>query len=137
MIRQLSIFLENKVGMLSKFFGVMSRCGYVAKGISVADTTDFGILRVIVEDPEKAVKEFRDNGYSASVTNVVGVCLKDDVKLDEIFSAITEANISIEYLYTLMREEMTIVMKVSDSLKAENILKEKGLNPVSEEEIWG
>lgn len=136
MVRQLSIFLENKVGMLSKFADVMNISNFETKGVSVADTTDFGILRAIVLKPEEAVSRFRENGFTASLTNVLAVQPKNNLELEEVFDTLTESNISIEYLYTIMADALTVIIKVGDVQKAEITLGEKGIRLLSEDDIW-
>ena len=137
MVRQLSIFLENKVGMLKEFAEIMRIHGFKTKGVSIADTTDFGILRLIVDDPDKAVETFRANGFTASLAKVVAFRVKDNSDYGKIFGLFAENGISIEYMYTISGKDNIIVLRVDDISKADCILKDKEISSLEESEIWG
>ena len=138
-IRQVTAFLENKVGMLQKFAAVMEAAGFGVVGMCVADTTDFGILRVITPKPQECVAHLRASGFTANTTSVIAVALNEyDRGMEAIFDALTQNNISIEYLYSLARrvnKNAVVIFKVSDIHLACQALGAKGVKLLSEEEL--
>ncbi|QIR77105.1 ACT domain-containing protein [Sulfurospirillum diekertiae] len=100
-IKQLSIFLENKAGELSEFTGVLSKNNISIKSILLADSTDFGLIRTIVDNPEKAKTVLEDEGFSVRFTDVFGVKIEDVVgSFDKAVRALSKAGINILYTYS-------------------------------------
>ena len=100
-IKQLTIFLENKAGELSVLTNVLSKNGISIKSILLADSTDFGLVRTIVDNPEKAKAVLEDEGFSVRFTDVFGVKIEDVVgSFDQAVNALSKAGINILYTYS-------------------------------------
>lgn len=138
-IKQISIFVENKVGNLAGVAKVMSDAGISLHAISLADTRDFGVLRLLVDDTYNAVNVLRDKGYIFSVTDVIAVATTDEPgSLYDILTIFDEANINLEYLYdvnTGKKDKVYIIFKVSDNALAQDVLTKKGVKLVTQEEL--
>lgn len=105
-VKQLSIFAENRPGRLSAITELLAKNNINIRAMSVADTKDFGILRLIVNDAEKAVKALRDGGCAVSVTNVLAIQLPDRPGgLAEAMKVLYENNVSVEYMYSAFVSE--------------------------------
>jgi len=108
-IKQLSVFIENKTGELSDFTNVLSKNGISIKSILLADSTDFGLVRTIVDNPEKAKTILEDNGFSVRFTDVFGVKIDDVVgSFDKIVTALSKNNINIQYTYSFYESDIGI-----------------------------
>ncbi|MDZ4132835.1 MAG: ACT domain-containing protein, partial [Dethiobacteria bacterium] len=105
MIKQISVFLENKSGRLVRVAQVLGEAKINIRGLSIADTSDFGILRMIVDQPDKAIIELKDKGIMATVTEVIAMEVPDNPGgLATILSYMQEAGINIEYIYTFIEK---------------------------------
>ncbi|MDA3879386.1 MAG: ACT domain-containing protein [Prolixibacteraceae bacterium] len=99
-IKQLSVFLENKSGRLNEVSGLLAEAGINMSAFSIADTSDFGILRVIVSDPDKAIKKLREKHFSASLTEVVClICPNEPGALARALDILSKEDVQIEYMY--------------------------------------
>jgi len=108
-IKQLSVFIENKAGELSDFTHVLSSNSISIKSILLADSTDFGLVRTIVDNPEKAKAILEDNGFSVRFTDVFGVKIDDVVgSFDKVVSALSKSNINIQYTYSFYESDTGI-----------------------------
>jgi len=108
-IKQLSVFIENKTGELSDFTHVLSKNGISIKSILLADSTDFGLVRTIVDNPDKAKAILEDNGFSVRFTNVFGVKIDDVVgSFDKVVSALSKSDINIQYTYSFYESDTGI-----------------------------
>ncbi len=139
LVKQISVFMENKVGMLSKFTEVLMKHNVNVLALCVADTTDFGILRCITKDQEECVELLKEHGFTASVTEVLVAKPSGDFNsLSEVFDALSSSDITIEYLYTSaqqMEGSICIIFKVSDPKQAIEVLGKKGINLVTQAEF--
>lgn len=100
MIKQLSVFIENKQGRLSEITGYLANAGINIHALCIADTTDFGILRLIVEDADVAKNVLREHGLTVKITDVVGVSLSHvPGSLSSVLCELDNAGVSIEYMY--------------------------------------
>ncbi len=100
MIKQLSIFIENKPGRLAEVTSYLAKQGINIHALSIADTTDFGILRLIVEDPEAARTVLKDYGLTVKTTDVIAVALQNTPgSLSKVLHELEKQDISIEYMY--------------------------------------
>jgi len=103
MAKQLSVFLENKTGRLASVTRVLGEAGINIRALSIADTSDFGILRIIVNDPQKAYAILKDAGFTVSETEVIGVRVKDiPGGLATVLEKMSDANLNIEYMYAFL-----------------------------------
>lgn len=128
LVKQMSVFVENTTGRLADLTGVLAENNIDIIACTIADTVDFGILRCIVEEPEKATEILKKHGFTASITEVVSVSLEDKPGgLDKVLRKLAAEDISVNYIYSTIRSEegkAIIIMKVEDPKKAMDILEE-------------
>lgn len=140
MAKQISIFLENKTGRLSHVTRVLGDAGINIRALSIADTSDFGILRIIVNEPDKAYQILKAADFTVSVTEVIAVQLPDTPgSLANILEQMTEENLNIEYLYAFLgssTDEALVIFKVEDIEKAKNAFEKKGITYVDEKQLY-
>lgn len=140
MIKQISVFVENKKGRLAKITEVLGQGGIDLIALSIADTTNFGIMRCIVSDPEKAITLLKNNGFTASTTEVIVAEVTDQPGgLAQVLRILDQADISVEYLYSFVRtpnENALILFRVEDIETAMNALQKGGMKLLSEQDIY-
>ena len=138
-INQLSIFVENKAGTVAEITKSIANAGVSIRALSVADTQEFGILRLIVSDVEKAKEALSENECVVSITKVIGVEIPDVAGgLSEVLQLMSENNINVEYLYafiTVSGQHAYVVLRVEDNDKAAKILSENGVKLVTQSDI--
>ena len=138
-IKQLSIFVENREGTLVTVTDAIAKANVDIRAMSVADTNDFGIFRLIVTDYDKAKASLEDANCFVSITEVVGVAVDDEPGgLAKVIKILAENNINIEYMYafiTISKKFAYVVLRVEDNDAAEKILLDHGIKLVSEEDI--
>ena len=138
-IKQLTIFVENEPGAVASITEKLSAHGINLRALSIAETQEFGILRLIVNDEEKAEKLLKEAGYLIKITDVVGVKISDEPgKLSAALSVLDKGRINIEYLYAFMvrtEKHAYVVMRVEDNDSAENMLKDAGFKIVTEADV--
>ena len=127
-IKQLSVFVENKEGKMLTIAKLLKDNAIDIKTLSLADTSDYGMLRMIVSEPDKAFSVLREAGYPANLTELLAVKAADYAGcLYDILEVLMSSVDNIEYMYTLPDEGMPyIVIKVADPEAADRLLKEKG-----------
>ncbi len=137
-IRQLSIFVENKQGRLLQITGMLAEAGINMRALSIADTRDFGILRLIVDDTDKACVVLAENGVIVKVTEVTAAEIPHRTgALNAILTVLADAGINIEYLYAFLSSSgqgAYVVLRVADNAAAEKALKASGYNVLSDED---
>ena len=140
-IRQISIFLENKPGQLSAICRDLADAGINIATLSLADTADFGIVRMIVDDHEKAKDVLAEKGHVVNVREVIAVCVPDRPGgMAEVMQVLDKAGVNIEYSYAFAfhkGEKAVLVFRFSDNAKAESALKAAGYTTLGEDEIEG
>ena len=138
-IKQISVFMENRPGRLAEITQVISDNNISMRAINIADTTDFGILRMIVDDFEKAEKVLRENNMTASVSDVIAVSFEDKVgSFNKVVSLLSSENLSVEYIYSFIGEKSAkavIVIKTNDGELAASLLKKGGVEILSMDDI--
>ena len=138
-IKQLSIFVENREGTLVTVTDAIAKAGVDIRAMSVADTNDFGIFRLIVTDIAKAKQALDEANAFVSITEVVGVAVKDEPgALAKVVKILADHNINIEYMYafiTVSKQFAYVVLRVEDNDAAEKILLENGIELVTEEDM--
>lgn len=137
-IKQLSVFIENREGRLEEVLDVLKKRDVNIVSLSLADTSDYGLLRLLVTKPEEGKAALLENGFSAMLTDVLGIKLRHRVgQLQELLEVICKSHINIEYMYALSTgtDDASIVIKTSDLEKAAEVLKETDVELVSAEEI--
>ena len=138
-IRQLTVFVENKQGAVVSITDTLSAHNINIRALSIAETQDFGILRLIVNDEETAEKILKDEGYLIKITDVVGVKIGDAPgKLSSALKVLDENKINIEYLYAFMartEKHAYVVIRVENNDAAENALRDTGFKIVTEADV--
>ena len=139
MLDQISVFVENKKGRLAAIMKLINDNGIDIRALTIADTTDFGIVRMIVSSAEEALKIFRENNCIASAAKVTAFTINDRAgAMYQVVRLLEEQDINIEYCYSLMgkKENMAdIVIKTNQTEKAEQILTANGIALISTEDI--
>ena len=138
-LKQLTIFVENKQGTLVDITDILAKNNVNMRALSIADTQDFGILRLIVDNNDVATKALQDAGYLIKMTDVVGVKIGDQPgKLSKALEVLDEAKINMEYLYAFMartEKHAYVVLRVADNAAAEKALMDEGFHIISEADI--
>lgn len=139
-IKQLSVFVENKQGALSRIASLLSENGVNLRAVSIADTQDFGILRVIVDDIDKAAGALKLNNVIVKINNVIGVELSDKPgSLASVLDLLTSGGVNVEYMYAFVtpgnRDSAYLVLRARHNDKAEAILAENNIKMLCEEDI--
>ena len=134
-IKQLSIFIENKVGRLQAVMDTLSANNINIRALSIAETTEFGILRIITPDVEKAKKVLREVDVISKITDVIAVYIDDRAGgLAKMLKSVTDAEVNIEYMYAFLGRtegKALMVLKADDEAKAENALVTSGMELAS------
>ncbi len=122
--KQLSVFLENKTGRINEVTRILGAAGINMTAFSIAETADFGILRVIVSDVDKAVAVLRENRYTVKLTDVVCLdCPNVPGALSGVLEHLAEENVFIEYMYAFSRGEIaSVVIRPTDIARCVAIL---------------
>ena len=140
-IKQLSIFLENRKGRMKNALDVLEKGGVNIRALSIADTSDFGILRLIVPDPEETKNLLEDNNFIVKIGEVIAVRMADHPGgLGVILGILDDNNINLEYLYAFVeeKEEMAIVLLHPENIDAGiKALQNGGAKVISAKEIYG
>lgn len=138
-IKQLSVFVENKAGKLLELTDILAKNNIDLRAMSVADTADYGILRLILSDIDKAKRILEENGNIVKVTDVVGIAVSDEPgSMSKVISILSKAGINIEYMYAFVTRSKNyayVVVRVQDNEKAEQMLKENSIKLINQEEI--
>lgn len=138
-IRQISVFVENKPGRLSAITQILKDNGINIRALSIADTKDFGILRIIVNDPEKACAKLRQAACTVTITEVVAICIDDEMgRLSDVMNVINKAEINVEYMYAFLSKsdnKASIILRVDDNDKAHTAFDAAGIIQLAEKDI--
>ena len=138
-IRQISMFIENKPGQLSTVCRDLAETGVNIATLSLADTADFGIVRMIVDDHEKAEDVLAEKGHVVNVREVIAVCVPDRPGgMAEVMQVLDKAGVNIEYSYAFAfhkGEKAVLVFRFSDNDRAESALKTAGYTTLGEDEV--
>ncbi|HIV53303.1 MAG TPA: ACT domain-containing protein [Candidatus Mediterraneibacter norwichensis] len=139
MIKQISVFVENQPGSMMRVTSVLTESHVNIRAISTFDTPEFGILRLVVDDPAKAKESLTQKGFVTRVNDVIGAELKDEKgNLNQMFKILADGEINVNYIYSfVIREEKApvIVFHTDDFQKAEQVLKEAEVKLVEESEL--
>ena len=139
-VKQISIFLENKAGRLAEVTAILGRENINIRALSIADTTDFGILRLIVNRPEEAGRVLRKEGFMVSETEVLAVEVPDRPGgLAGVLSILSEAGVNIEYLYAFIEKssaDALVIFRVENSSLAAEALQKRAVKVLSGEEVY-
>jgi hypothetical protein len=139
-VKQISIFLENKSGRLADVTKVLGENNINIRALSIADTTDFGILRLIVNLPEKAWKVLKEKGFTVSETEIIAVRIPDQPGgLSGILNILEKNRINIEYMYAFVGKSGTdavVVIRVENIDRAIELLQKEEVSLLSGKEIY-
>ena len=138
-IKQLTVFVQNKQGTVVEVTDILSRNNINLRALSIAETQDFGILRLIVNDEKAAERVLAESGYVIKVIDVVGVKIGDQPgKLTAALDVLDKADINVEYLYAFMartEKHAYVVLRVEDNAVAEAALTGAGFKMISEADV--
>ena len=138
-INQISVFLENRPGQLAEYTRLLEEYRIDMRALSIAETQDFGILRLIVDDPYKTVNVAKDAGYVCAVTPVLAVEISDKPgSLVKMLTALGESGINVEYTYAFITRKKVvayIVFRVNDPEKASGVLVRNKIRPLAQDDL--
>ena len=130
-VDQISVFIENKMGTLAEVTEILGNAGIDMRALSLADTTDFGVLRLIVNDPDRTLCLLREAGFAVSVTKTLAAPIHDvPGGLAKILRILTDNAISVEYAYAFISRKQGdayVILRVNDCDRAENLLIGQGI----------
>jgi len=130
-VEQISIFIENKSGRLAEVSGTLGKAGVNIRALSLADTSDFGILRLIVNDPDKAFKVLREKNFTVSKTVVIGVEVPDTPGgLSSILQILDNNKVNVEYMYAFVErsgDNAVIIFRFDNIDEAIKVLNDNGI----------
>lgn len=139
-IKQLSIFAENRLGRMAEIAEVIGAAGVDIRALSIADTSDFGILRLIVDKPDKALEALKAANITVSLTDVIGVGIDDTPgAFAKVIKFMADAGIGLEYMYAFISRadsQAFIIMRIADPEKGAAIMREHGIRLLTSEEIY-
>ena len=136
-IRQLSVFLENKSGRLHEMLEVLANENINITALSIADTLEYGIVRLLVSDPENGCKLLKSHGFSVSITEVISMSVSCEAgSLAKVLKKFSDENLSIEYMYAFsLGEKAVIVLRTDNHAKAFEVIEQNNFVLISENEI--
>jgi len=139
-VNQISVFLENKPGTLTSMTGLLAQNGIDLRALSLAETNDFGIVRIIVDDVYKAATVLKDAGFVHNLTPVLAVCIPDEPGgLHRVLEELTSAQVNVEYMYAFLGggdvDHAYMIFRVQDVKKAGAALAAKGIRLVNQDNI--
>jgi hypothetical protein len=138
-VTQISIFLENTGGRIAEATSILAEAGINIRAMSLADTTDFGVLRLIVSDVDKAEKALKDQGFAVGKTNVVAVQVEDKPGgLNAILQILAAADINVEYIYAFLRDmdKAVMIFRFNNTDQALKVLSDKNIKVFKGEDIY-
>ncbi|MGO9015454.1 MAG: ACT domain-containing protein [Dissulfurispiraceae bacterium] len=139
-VKQISIFLENKKGRLFEAIDTLAKAKINIRALSIADTSEFGILRIIVHEPDKAKKALEKSGFTVRENNVIAIGVSDQPGgLSEALKVLNEAQINVEYLYAFVEktaQKAVVVIRTENTDAAVKALKDGGITVLSAKEIY-
>ncbi len=139
-LRQISIFMENRAGRLSEVMRLLGEAKVNIRALSLADTSDFGILRLIVNDVDRALSALRESGHTVSLTDVVAVEVPDRPGgLASVLTPLSEGGVNVEYMYAFVEkatDKAVVIFRFEDVDAALAVLKKSGISVLSSETVY-
>lgn len=139
-VEQISVFLENKAGRLFEVTAIMAKAGINIRALSLADTSDFGVLRMIVSDYKKAEEILKRNGFAVGINKVVAAAINDQPGgLHQVLEIMQAAGINVEYMYAFVRqskENAVMIFRLDQIEKGIAILLEKGVRVIDGDKLY-
>ena len=140
-VKQISVFLENRPGALAEFTKILEMSSIDLRALSLAESEDFGIVRVIVDDPYKTIRILKEEGYICSVTKVIAVEIADKPgSLVKMLNVLGDNNVNLEYSYAFLAKKANsafMILRVADNDKAIKVLTQNGIRPICHEDMEG
>ena len=138
-VKQISVFVENSFGSAAETLDVLTKENININALSIADTSDYGIMRLIVDAPEKARDLLREHGATVKITDVLALPISNQPGgLSAVLSILTKAHISIDYMYAFpadSKESAIVITKTGDLEKTVAVLIENGITPLEDTEL--
>jgi len=138
--KQISVFLENKRGRLAELTRLLADNGINIRALCIAETVDYGVLRLVVNDPDRAQRVLADAGFTVTETDVLAVELVDRPGgLARVIEPLSRAGINVEYLYAFVgraAEKATVVLRLEDMDRALPLLQQEGVRVLTAEEVY-
>jgi hypothetical protein len=139
-VEQISVFLENKAGRLAEVTRILAETGVNIRALSLADTSDFGILRLIVNDNNKAKEALKKHGFTVGKTDVVAVEVEDRPGgLHKILDSLFQANVNVEYMYAFVQQSgsnAVIIFRFDNLEEAVKVLQANGVTVIEAEKLY-
>ena len=139
-VKQISIFIENKPGALAEVTKFIAESKINLKALSIADTQEFGILRIITDNPDNARELLKNEGYTVTATSVLAVELSDTPgSMASILAVLSDAGVSVEYTYAFMlnvQNKAYMIFRVDNNDKATNALINSNISVINQEDIF-
>jgi hypothetical protein len=140
LIKQLSIFVENKAGRLAEITDIIAKAGIDIRALSIADTTNFGILRIIVDKPDEAETVLKKAGLTVSLTNVIAIGIPDQPGgFSTAMKCLADAGMGVEYMYAFISRDKgraCVILRVNDDQRAIDALKQGGVEILTGDSIY-
>lgn len=137
---QISIFIENKEGRLAEVTAILRDAEVNIRALSLADTTDFGILRLIVSDNSKAEDALRKEGFTVGKTTILAVEVLDKPGgLNKILDPLSENGVNVEYMYSFANpkcDHAVMIFRFDDNDKAQGVLEENGIRIIKGDDVY-
>lgn len=138
-VRQISVFVDNKPNQLAGVMKMIKESRINVRALSLADTSDFGIVRMIANDTDKAVEKLKEASYAVTVTEVVAISIPDTPgQLSRVLDILGSRNVNLEYLYTFLGKSdrsVSFVIRVDDIANASEALNDGGIIQLTENDI--
>ena len=138
-VNQISVFVENKSGALAQIAGDLAAGGVNMRALSISETPDFGVLRFIADDEEKAAAVLRKSGYVLTVTPVLAVAMRDEPgSFSKVMGVLADAGIDVEYVYAFLTprpDTACMIFRVADNAAAETALTAAGIQLASKDDF--
>ena len=138
-VKQISVFVENKPGKLAELTDYLHQHDIDMRALSIAETQDFGIVRMIVDDAYKASQVLKESGYVVSITPVLAVEMSDEPgSLYKILKVLGDGGVNLDYTYAFLGQKAAtayMVLRVEDNEKAIEVLSKSGIRPVCQDTI--
>lgn len=140
LIKQLSIFVENKAGRLAEITDIIAKAGIDIRALSIADTTNFGILRIIVDKPDEAEKVLKEAGLTVSLTNVIAIGIPDQPGgFSNAMKCLADAGMGVEYMYAFISRDKGrayVILRVNDDKRAIEVLEQGGVEILTGDRVY-
>ena len=140
-VKQINVFLENEPGRLAEVTAALSEAKIDIRAVYITDSTTYGMLRMIVDQPDEAKIVLMSKGFTVSISHVIAVSLKDvPGTLDKVLKLLSDNDIQLEYLYAFvgrLSTEAVVVLRVDDRVKTMEIFEQNNIPVIDDKEVYG